>query len=172
MTSLSSLFERAINSPEGKSWSQQLWLNPQKDRPLIYANFKGKSTNGHPFTGELDLHLRSGKTGQQFGLGFLKIADITYDLIVFPTKRKGIAMLKFEGSLSLGKLTDRIKVAEVEVMEFIDSQTQQCSYSLRLRPPRQKDVVVKNELVSTHTKILDSGPAYSPQKRGWSERPF
>ena len=172
MSALNLFFEKANNSPEGKIWSQQLWLNHQKNRPLVFANPNGKSTNGHPFEGELDLNLRAGKTSHQYALGFIKIDAVTYDLIVFPSKRKGIAMLKYDGYLSTGRLSERKKFADVEVMEFVNPTSHQCSYSLRLKPPRPLNDSTSQEVDKANLLVATQIAMATLSKRGWSERPF
>ena len=165
MSDLSPFFEKAINSPEGKTWSQQLWLNHLKGRPLVFGNTKGKSTNGHPFEGELDLNLKTSKNDKQYALGFIKIQNTLYDLIVFPSTRKGMNYLKYDGYLTLGTKAEKKTVADVEIMEFTDPKSNQHSYSLRLKPPRATTPPPKQ------TPVVAAVSA-EPQKRGWSIRPF
>lgn len=167
MSDLTPYFEKAINSPEGKIWSQQLWFNYQKAKPLVYGNSKGKTTNGHPFEGELDLNLKTSRNGKQYALGFLKLQDDAFELIVFPASRKGMDLLKYDGYISIGRLAERKIVANVEVMEFLDSKTKLPSYSLRLKPPRASAQTPKQDSVSTPPPIAEE-----PSKRGWSARPF
>jgi len=138
MLDIKRFFDKSSKSPAGRSYEQDLWLNPVKDKPGIYGNPKGVTSNGHGFEGEIDLNLKMSKAGKEYASGSLTINEVKLDFALFPAIVPKYPALKFRGRLTTGRDEARETIADISLIEFVNKESKEVSYSARLRTPYVK----------------------------------
>ena len=135
-------FEPSIKSPEGKTWSQNLFLTSDKEKANVYKG-AGKTDNGNAFLASIDLNIKESDKGRKYAGGYIKIDGVMLHMSLFPTTVDSFPALKFHGVVQEGSGESQQVIADLDVVEYANKEGE-IGYFIRLKTPYKKAVVAES----------------------------